>query len=175
MSKRLLFLLPLFLVIGLFVFLKQGLQQDPHLLPSTRIGQLAPAFSLTTLEQNQPLTEKIFIGHFTLFVVWASWCETCQAEQTYLLQLKKKYPQLQLIGLDYKDDPKAAAAWLKQYGNPYQSILQDPQGKTAIDYGVYGTPEIFLINPQGKILAKHVGALDEAAFRQDFSAWDLLN
>lgn len=171
MKKRLLFLLPLLFLIALFVLFTQGLKQDPHLLPSTRLSQPAPAFSLTVLGENKLLTEKIFLHHFSLLVVFASWCETCAQEQPYLFQLKKNHPTLQLIGLNYKDNPETATAWLKQQGNPFTWILQDPQGMTAIDYGVYGTPEIFLISPEGKILAKHVGALDEAIFAKEFQRY----
>ena len=171
MKKRLLFLLPLLLVVALFVFFEQGLKQDPHLLPSTRLSKQAPPFVLTLLGANKTVTEKIFLHHFSLLVVFASWCETCAQEQPYLFQLKKNNPNVQFIGLNYKDNPEAANTWLKQQGNPFAFILQDPQGKTAIDYGVYGTPEIFLINPEGKILAKHIGALDEAAFMKDFQSF----
>jgi cytochrome c biogenesis protein CcmG/thiol:disulfide interchange protein DsbE len=76
--------------------------------------------------------------------------------------------QLQLIGLNYKDDPRAAKAWLKAHGNPYQLVLEDRDGKTAINYGVYGTPETFLIDPTGKIVAKQVGVLDSTHFKEHF-------
>ena len=82
MKKRLLFLLPLLLVVALFVFFEQGLKQDPHLLPSTRLSKQAPPFVLTLLGANKTVTEKIFLHHFSLLVVFASWCETCAQEQS---------------------------------------------------------------------------------------------
>jgi cytochrome c biogenesis protein CcmG/thiol:disulfide interchange protein DsbE len=167
MNRRILFLLPLFLVIILFFFFQQGLKQDPKLLPSTLIGQPAPAFSLKTFQQ-QRISEKIFLNHDTLFNVWASWCATCQQEQAYLLKLKRQYPKLQIIGLNYKDNSRSAQNWLKQYGNPYQWVAEDQTGRTSMDYGSYGTPETFLIGPDGKILAKQIGVLDEATFRKFF-------
>jgi cytochrome c biogenesis protein CcmG, thiol:disulfide interchange protein DsbE len=168
MKKKLLWLFLLAIMIALLLFFAQGLKQDPHLLPSTRINQPAPAFSLPTLNQHQYMTEKIFLHHLSLLIVFASWCESCAQEQAYLFAFKKQHPSVQLIGLNYQDDPTAAKAWLKQYGNPFTQILEDVNGSTAMDYGVYGTPEIFLINPQGKVLAKHVGALDDAAVQKNF-------
>ena len=136
-------------------------------MPSTLIGHAAPAFSLHTLQQ-QRISEKNFLTHDTLFNVWASWCATCQQEQAYLLQLKQQYPKLQIIGLNYKDDVKSARSWLKQYGNPYQWTAEDQTGRTAMDYGSYGTPETFLIGPDGRILAKQIGVLDQTTFTQKF-------
>jgi cytochrome c biogenesis protein CcmG/thiol:disulfide interchange protein DsbE len=167
MKQRLLLLAPLIMAVVLFFFFHQGLKQDPKLLPSALINHPAPAFSLETLNHHT-VNEKIFLHHETLLNVWASWCETCQQEQAYLLLLKNQYPRLQIIGMNYKDDPKAATHWLQQYGNPYQLVIADRIGTVAIDYGIYGTPESFLINADGRILAKHTGVLDQTAFTQKF-------
>src|SRR3989338_1983874 len=159
MISRFIFIIPLLVFSILFFFFNKGLQQDPRLLPSTLIHKPAPTFQLAALYSPKIYHENIFLGHPTLFNVWASWCDTCQEEQTALMKIHQKYPEIQIIGLNEKDQAPQARAWLKRYGNPYKIILVDPQGLTAIDYGVYGTPETFLIDSTGIILAKQVGAL----------------
>jgi cytochrome c biogenesis protein CcmG/thiol:disulfide interchange protein DsbE len=160
--RRLCFLIPIFLILGLFYFFSKGLHQDPRELPSTLIHQPAPSFALHELDGSKLQSEKVFLGHLTLLNVWASWCDSCQEEQAFLMTVKKKHPELFLVGLNYKDKPSQARAWLKKFGNPYQIILEDQDGNVSINYGVYGTPETFLINAEGIILAKHVGPLDQA-------------
>ncbi|MCD6047985.1 MAG: thiol:disulfide interchange protein [Gammaproteobacteria bacterium] len=163
--RRLFFLIPIFLILGLFYFFSKGLHQDPRELPSTLIQQPAPAFALHELDRQKLQSEKIFLGRLTLLNVWASWCESCQEEQAFLMSVKKAHPELFLAGLNYKDKPNQARAWLTKFGNPYQIILEDTDGKVGINYGVYGTPETFLINAKGIILAKHVGPLDQTGIQ----------
>lgn len=160
--KRALFLLPALLLLLLSVFLWRGLSLNPHELPSALVGKPAPAFALPRLDNPQQLLEpQNFRGKPWLLNVWASWCGACVYEHPLLLQLADR-KIITIVGLDYKDTPQLANAWLAQRGNPYRVVLSDTNGRIGIDYGVYGVPETFLIDAQGIIVAKHVGPLTEA-------------
>jgi len=165
--RRIVLFVPLIIILLLFVIFFRGLHQDPRLLPSTLIQKSAPAFKLSILEDpTHEVTQEVFLDHLTLLNIWASWCDSCQEEQSFLMTLKDKYPALQVIGMDYKDSSVQAKNWLEKYGNPYAIILEDREGVAAINYGVYGTPESFLINAKGVIIAKHVGVLDQKALQE---------
>lgn len=150
---------PLLLVVALCLVLWKGLSLHPRELPSTRLHKPAPAFNVPDLHTGQWVQARVFKGHWTLLNVWGSWCETCVAEQGFLMQLKSRYPSVQLIGLAFQDTPQQAKAWLERYGNPYERVLLDETGSVGVDYGVYGTPESFLIDPDGIIRAKITGVL----------------
>ena len=164
---RLILIIPLLLLFVLVFFFVKGLYQDPHILPSTFINQPAPNFQLSSLKKTNDLYDQsVFQKKTTLLIFWASWCESCVDEENFLLKLRETYPDLQLIGVDEKDDRKNAIQWLKTNGNPFDIVLQDsPQSDMAINYGVYGTPETFLIDANGTIIAKQVGALTEENFK----------
>jgi cytochrome c biogenesis protein CcmG/thiol:disulfide interchange protein DsbE len=93
-----------------------------------------------------------------LLNVFGSWCATCQDEHPVLMAYARKFG-VQLIGLDWKDDPDTAKRWLARFGNPYDTILVDTDGKAGIDFGVYGAPETFLVDAQGVVRYKHIGNL----------------
>lgn len=164
------FLLPLVFFIVIAYFFMRGLSLDPRYLPSSLINKPAPAFRLASLSEPNKFysSQEVFAHHTTLMTVWASWCEACRTEQPYLMTLQKKYPQLQFVGLNYKDKTEAAKNWLAMLGNPFTLVLLDSDGQTAINYGVYGTPESYLINDQGIVLVKHVGVLDEESWQKEF-------
>lgn len=144
------FLLVLFL-------LWRGLDLQPSKVPSPLINKTVPSFNLPSLSNPKQLTsEKDFLGHVTMLNVWASWCYACALEHTFLLELAKM-PNLLIYGFNYKDDAASANEWLKQNGNPYQTIAMDQRGKVAIDLGVYGAPETYLIDKKGVIRYKHIG------------------
>lgn len=155
------YLIPLIILGMLVFFLWQGLAKDPYQLPSPLVNKPITDFVATDLVANHPpLTRKLFLGHWSLLVVWASWCITCTDEQAFLLSLKPN-SRLFIYGLNYRDDPKLAKNWLNQYGNPYRKIIFDPKGLLAIDLGVYGVPESFLIDPTGIIRYKQIGPLSK--------------
>ncbi|MFZ0218858.1 MAG: DsbE family thiol:disulfide interchange protein [Candidatus Aquirickettsiella sp.] len=155
------YIIPLIILFILVFFLWQGLEKDPNLLPSPLINQPVPEFSaLDLLNPHAILTKEIFLQHWTLLVVWSSWCSTCTEEQSFLLNLQKNH-SLSIYGLNYRDDLKRAQQWLRRQGNPYQKIIFDPQGLLAIDLGVYGVPESYLIDPHGIIRYKQVGPLND--------------
>lgn len=160
-------LLP-FLLFGLLViFLWRGLSLDPQELPSVQLGQSLPAFNLPVLGgAPQGFTPAQFQGKIALLNVWASWCAACVEEQAFLMKLAENGTPI--YGLNYKDEPRNALSWLDIWGNPYQLIGQDGKGKVAIDLGVYGAPETFLIDAKGVIRFRHVGLLDEKTWTQEF-------
>lgn len=158
---------PFILFIGLMVFLGRGLFLDPQHLPSTRIGKALPSFSLPVLtNENRVFTPDMMKGNIGLLTIWASWCHACEEEQAFLMQLHAQ--GIPLFAINYKDKPSEALQWLKTWGNPYQCIGEDKEGKIAIDLGVYGAPETFLIDDKGLIHFRHVGVLDENVWQRDF-------
>lgn len=160
-------LIPFIVFALLLLFLWRGLSLDPQKLPSAQLGQSLPIFKVPTLnDPDRFLTQEQFTGKFTLLNIWASWCAACVEEQAFLLKLSSE--GIPIIGLNYKDKNDKANQWLADWGNPYQLIGQDISGKVAIDLGVYGAPETFLIDSQGIIRFRHVGILDEESWKNDF-------
>ena len=163
--KTILWILPISLFAFLFLMLAKGLSLDPRLLPSTRVGQPLPEFNLPRLSaENETVSTQALLGHPFLLNVWASWCQACVEEQNLLLELSKT--GVPIVGLNYKDKPQDARAWLSEWCDPYQLIMQDLQGRVAIDLGVYGAPETFVVDQQGKIRYRHVGVLDAQAWEK---------
>lgn len=165
-SRRLLLLVPLVLFLGLAaLFLLQLLSgRNVAEIPSALIGQSAPETNLPPLEaMNLPgLDSKAFAGRVTLVNVWASWCAPCREEHPLLLALAGD-GRFAIAGINYKDSAENARRFLGSLGNPYSAIGVDSSGRTAIDWGVYGVPETFLVGKDGKILYKHIGPLNEKA------------
>ncbi|SDA52680.1 DsbE family thiol:disulfide interchange protein [Mesorhizobium qingshengii] len=160
--RRLFVLLPLLIFLGLAgLFLSQLLSgRDVSEVPSALIGQPAPRTNLPALEgSNLPgLDSKLFAGKVTLVNVFASWCAPCREEHPVLLALAQD-KRFVMAALNYKDQPENARRFLGDLGNPFQAIGVDEAGRTAIDWGVYGVPETFVIGKDGKIAYKHVGPL----------------
>ena len=155
------FLLPLGLFVLLAVVLAIGIRHSPEkgIIASPLIGKAAPPFALPNLTNPaQQVRSADLKGRWYLFNVWGTWCGECRQEHETLLQVQRA-GVVPIIGLDWKDDDAQAVAWLSQLGNPYQSVATDHTGRAAIDWGVYGAPETFLVSPQGVVVYKHVGAL----------------
>lgn len=131
-------------------------------LPSALIGEDVPNFQLPILYQQQKMfTQKDLAGgHIALLNVWATWCYACGIEHPMLMKLKEQY-HVPIYSIDYKDAPQNAKKWLQEKGNPYVMTGDDRKGDAAIDFGVYGTPETFVISPNGKIIYRHTGAIDQ--------------
>lgn len=159
------YLIPLICFLILSVFFARGLRLNPREIPSVLINQAAPNFSLPELQNpKKQLTNKIFLGHVSLLHVWASWCNTCAAEHPVIMDLARAY-HIPVYALDYKDDRQKALDFLNQYGDPYRAIGFDKEGAVSINFGVYGTPETFLIDSQGIIRYKQVGAITQEVWR----------
>jgi cytochrome c biogenesis protein CcmG/thiol:disulfide interchange protein DsbE len=160
-------IIPLFIFFILVVFLWRGLSLDPQKLPSAKLGSPLPSFQLTVLGRaNVKLTPDVFIGHVSLLNVWASWCAACIDEQVFLLKLAQD--GVLIYGLNYKDTRDEATQWLAEWGNPYQLIGEDIDGKVGIDLGVYGAPETFLLDKKGIIRYRHVGVLNKRVWQEEF-------
>ncbi|MGF1714434.1 DsbE family thiol:disulfide interchange protein [Photobacterium chitinilyticum] len=132
-------------------------------------GQSIPEFSLASLENEQlTMTETSLTGEIQLLNVWASWCGVCKSEHPLLMDLAQQ-DKVRVIGLNYRDDRLAALKELQQSGNPYQAVIFDPKGSLAIDLGVYGTPESYLIDQHGVIRHRYVGALTRQIWEREFA------
>ena len=152
-------LLPLMGFIALVVFLAIGLGRDPREVPSPLIGKPAPAIELASLhDPEKRLSSQALLGKYWLLNVWASWCAACRDEHPAIVALSRR-GLLPVYGLNYKDTRPDGAQWLQRFGNPYEASFFDPDGRVGLDWGVYGVPETFLIDPGGKIVFKHIGPL----------------
>lgn len=158
-------LLPFIILFALFGLLWRELfYAKPNELPSALIGDDVPAFKIPQLYQPRMMfTEKNLVGHVALLNVWASWCYACAIEQPILMKIKDQY-HVPIYGINYKDQTEDAKNWLHKNGNPYVLIGEDKFGDVGIDLGIYGTPETFVLSPQGKILYRHVGAIDQKSW-----------
>ncbi len=153
------YLIPLVIFVLIAVFLGIGLKLDPRKVPSPLIGKPAPDFNLPSLHDPDRMVKPAdFKGKVWLFNVWATWCVSCRAEHATLVEFSRQNV-LPIVGLNYKDDPEAAKQWLATLGNPYIVNAVDKKGRVAIDWGVYGAPETYLIDQQGIIRFKQIGAV----------------
>jgi cytochrome c biogenesis protein CcmG/thiol:disulfide interchange protein DsbE len=151
------FLVPLALFLVIVAFLAIGLNLNPREVPSPLIDKPAPAFQLARLDRpHETIRTEDLRGKVWLLNVWASWCVACLQEHPLLVEFSKQ-GVVPIYGLNYKDKPDAAAAWLGEHGNPYTVSIVDADGHVGIDYGVYGVPETFLIDKQGVIRFKQIG------------------
>jgi cytochrome c biogenesis protein CcmG/thiol:disulfide interchange protein DsbE len=162
------FLVPSIVFAGLVGFFIVGLQLNPGEIQSPLIGKPAPAFTLESLGNPAlKVGSADFAGHPWLLNVWATWCAGCRDEHETLMAITRQ-KRLPMVGLNWRDDRRLALQWLDRLGNPYMSIAYDSDGRTAIDWGVYGAPETFLIGADGTVLQKHVGSITLEAWERDF-------
>ena len=165
--KHLRFILPLAMFAGLALLLFAGLGKDTRLVPSPLIDKPAPAYELPSLRDPAArIRAADFAGKPYLLNVWGSWCVACRVEHEVLTKFARR-ELVPVVGLNWKDVPEDATRWLAQFGDPYDAIPVDADGRIAIDYGVYGAPESFLVDGAGIIRYKHVGPLtDEIVERE---------
>ncbi|MBD9374683.1 DsbE family thiol:disulfide interchange protein [Rhizobium sp. ARZ01] len=173
-TRILLALTPLviFATLAAIFFLQLSSGRDISEIPSALIGTKAPFHDLAPLEgatrNGAPipaLTAEAAKGKLTLVNFWASWCVPCRQEHPIILALSQD-PRLTVLGVNYKDGTENALRFLGELGNPYAAIGIDPNGKMAIDWGVYGIPESYLVGPDGTILYKKVGPFDEKSLKE---------
>jgi cytochrome c biogenesis protein CcmG, thiol:disulfide interchange protein DsbE len=161
--------LPLLVVIALGLLLAVGIRlsgnPNREALPSPLIGKPAPQFALPLLhEPGRLVTSSDLLGSPYLLNVWGSWCPACRQEHPVLTRFAET-KRVRVIGYNLKDEHADALRWLEQYGNPYFMVLTDLEGKPAIDWGIYGAPETFLVDDAGIVRWKHVGPLSDAIIR----------
>ena len=150
-------------LVGLFVL------GDRHELPSALLNKAFPEFSAPLLmDETSVMSREDLIGEPLLVNVWATWCPTCKAEHAELLRITQDFG-VPIVGLNYKDDPRAARAFLARYGNPFRYNLVDADGQIGVDLGVYGAPETFLLDADGTIVYKRVGDVNPRIWRDELA------
>jgi cytochrome c biogenesis protein CcmG/thiol:disulfide interchange protein DsbE len=162
-------LLPVIAFVLLGVLLAVGLKIADHKteIPSPLIGKPVPDFSLPILGREDDLvTPGDLLGEPYLLNVWASWCVTCRVEHPFIDQLAKS-GRVRVIGLNYRDETSDALGWLQRFGDPYEFTIADISGRTAIDFGVYAAPESFLVDAEGTIVFKQIGAVTPEVIEQE--------
>lgn len=160
------------LVAAIFAFSLQS--GDPSKLPSAMIGKPVPASTFPAidglLENGAPVpgfsNADLAKGKVTVVNFWASWCASCVEEHPLLAEIAEA-ADVPIFGIAQKDDPAASRRFLSRYGNPFTAAGQDPTGRASIDWGVYGMPETFVVNGEGKITYKHVGPISRASMERD--------
>lgn len=153
------FVLPFGIFLALVALLGAGLTLNPREVPSPLVGKPAPSFSLPQLrEPDKTFSPNEMSGKVWILNVWASWCPPCLVEHPVITELAR-IGIAPVIGLNYKDRPEDAMAWLQRNGDPFQLSASDIAGRIAIDYGVYGVPETYVIDKRGVIRYKRIGPL----------------
>jgi cytochrome c biogenesis protein CcmG, thiol:disulfide interchange protein DsbE len=160
-ARRWLTLLPVAVFLVLAAVFYRGLSGNPADVPSVLINKPVPAFTL-----NLPglATADLQKGTVTLVNVWASWCVPCREEHPLLMELASR-EDVRVVGINYKDDPENARRFLVTLGIPFAAVGADPAGRAAVDWGVYGVPESFLVDGKGTIRLKWIGPLSREALK----------
>ena len=157
---------PLAVFLGLAVLFAYGLTMNASELPSVLIGKQVPEFTLPPVEGRQlGLSASDLKGEVSLLNVFASWCTECRREHPVFMRLQAENV-VPIHGLNYKDKPEDARNWLDELGDPYTRTGADISGRVGIDFGVYGVPETFIVDRDGVIVYKHIGAVSERALKE---------
>jgi cytochrome c biogenesis protein CcmG/thiol:disulfide interchange protein DsbE len=160
-------LIPLLIFIAIAAVLGVGLTLNPTVVPSPLIGKPAPEFTAPTLyEPEKTISRADLVGEVVAVNVFASWCVACRDEHPYIMALADQY-QVPVYGLNYKDTREAGIGWLQEMGDAYTGIIYDPKGRVGLDWGVYGVPETFILDRQGVIRYKRIGAVDARILREE--------
>ncbi|GAA4402819.1 DsbE family thiol:disulfide interchange protein [Quisquiliibacterium transsilvanicum] len=162
--RALKFLIPLLVFLGIGWFLLRGLDRDPREIPSPLVGKPVPQVSLPVLGNGAagPWTPGAMKGQVWLLNVWGSWCAGCRVEHPLLNDIASR-KLVPIVGMAWKDRPQDSKDWLARLGDPYVLTVMDRDGKAAIDWGVYGAPETFVIDKEGIVRDKFIGALTPEA------------
>jgi cytochrome c biogenesis protein CcmG/thiol:disulfide interchange protein DsbE len=155
--RRLLYLIPVIVFAAVGIGLAVGLTRDPGTLPSALLDRPVPAFELPALEGGDGLSSADLKGRVSLVNVFASWCVPCRVEHPVLMRLAQE--GVPIFGINYKDPPDQAQAWLAELGDPFEKIGADRNGRVGIEWGVYGVPETFVVDAEGRIRHRHVGPI----------------
>jgi cytochrome c biogenesis protein CcmG/thiol:disulfide interchange protein DsbE len=164
------FLLPFAAFVALVVLFAFGLSpnRDIHELPSPLIGKPAPEFALAdVMDDRRIVSNSTLKGQVYVLNVWASWCLPCRQEHAQLLAISRQNI-VPIIGLDYMDQREKAKQLLEQLGNPYTAVPFDKDGRAAIDWGVYGAPETYLVNAKGQIVFKFISPITAEIWQKEF-------
>lgn len=166
--RRILYLLPLLVFLGVSVYFAVGLNLNPRDIPSALIDKPVPPIDLPPLLESQPgLATSDFGGEVVVVNVFASWCIPCRVEHPLISRLAEE-EGVPVFGLNWKDNKTDAIAWLNKLGNPYKRIGHDLDGRAGIDLGVYGVPESYVIDKKGRIRFKQIGPLSPDTLKNEF-------
>ena len=167
MGRLALIIAPLAIFIALIAVFATMIDRDPGVLPSVLVDQPAPEFSLPPVEglQVPGFDRATLIGQVSVVNVFASWCIPCRDEHPFLTELKAS-TGVPIFGINQKDAPENARAFLAELGNPYDAVGADDNGRVSIDWGVYGVPETFITDAKGTIILKHIGPIGAAALEE---------
>ena len=142
------------------------IDRNPSDIPSNLLNKNVPIFETKSLFSSEKFISHKEFGNEPMIVnFFATWCKPCRDEHVYIKNFSKE-KKVKVIGINYKDDPEKAIKWLKEFGNPYANVAIDKKGRIAIDWGVYGIPETFLINSSGIIRYRHVGPITKSVFKK---------
>jgi cytochrome c biogenesis protein CcmG/thiol:disulfide interchange protein DsbE len=156
-----------FLLLGILLAVGLKIADHKEDLPSPLIGKPMPAFSLPLLDREEVIVDSAtLVGEPMLVNFWASWCVTCRVEHPVIEDLAQS-GVIRIVGMNFRDEPADAKAWLQRFGNPYDLIISDRSGRTSIDFGVYAAPESFLVDASGTIVFKQLGALTPEVIEQE--------
>ena len=165
-ARLIIYLLPSLVFLAMVVFFLFGLENDPRLVKPVLIDKPAPTFALSGLEGvSEGLTTADLKQRVVLVNVFGSWCIACVAEHPVLMRIKES-GLVPLYGINWRDKPADAVAWLKKHGNPYDKIGTDPDSRVAIDFGVTGAPETFVIDRNGVIRFKWTGPITDDVWQK---------
>lgn len=162
------FIVPIGVFAALFIAFYAGLGRDTQTIQSPLIGKSAPTFQLPRVDDpTQKIGNADFAGKPYVLNVWGTWCVGCRQEHDVLLQIARRN-EVPILGLNWNDQRDAAMQWLQQLGNPYTANAFDGEGRVAIDWGVYGAPETFLVDGNGVVIHKVIGPLNMQIWEQEF-------
>jgi len=167
MKKQLLILPSIFfLLILLIFFYLLIIDRNPSEIPSTLLDKNVPKFETESLlKEKKFVSSEVFGKEITLVNFFATWCKPCRDEHNYIKHFSNQ-EEIKVIGINYKDNTQKAIGWLKELGNPYLDVAVDKKGRIAIDWGVYGIPETFIINSKGIIKYRHPGPVTEKIYKK---------
>ena len=167
MKKQLLILPSLFFLFFLIIFFYLLIiDRNPSELPSTLLDKNVPKFETESLLKDEKfISSKEFGNEILLVNFFATWCKPCRDEHIYIKRFSNE-KEIKVIGINYKDNPKKAIQWLNELGNPYTDVAVDKSGRIAIDWGVYGIPETFIVNSKGIIKYRHVGPVTKKIYKK---------
>ena len=165
MSRFLAPIIILAILVGVFFV---GLHNDPSIVPLPLIGKPAPVYELPLLlRPGETLGTEKLLGQVYLLNIWGTWCPACLTEHDALLEIQRQNI-VPIYGFNLKDDPRLARQWLAQLGNPYVASMVDTEGRVGIDWGVYGAPETFLVDQNGRVIHKLIAAMTMEIWHEDF-------
>jgi cytochrome c biogenesis protein CcmG/thiol:disulfide interchange protein DsbE len=169
MNKRLKLFIPVAVFITMAGFLLFGLTRDPNIVPSAMVDKPLPEFSLPGLyPESGEFSRADIVGDILIVNIWGSWCLPCHIEHPFLLEMSEKDPSLTFVGISYDDSMAEDRLFLEERGNPFDYNVVDLGGSLRIDLGVTGAPETFLVDANGMILYRHIGAIDSITWKNTF-------